>query len=79
LRGKLRNRFLTLLAQKEIAEQRRIKINEIVDETGIAFTTIQRWMRNEITKAEGPVLEAFCEYFDCDVGDLLYIDKSVNE
>ena len=71
----MRNKFLTFLAQKEIAEQRRIKINEIVAATGVSFTTVQRWMRNEVTKIEGTVIEAFCAYFDCDIGDLLYIDE----
>lgn len=73
----MRNRFLTFLAQKEIKEQRRIKINEIVAATGVSFTTVQRWMRNEVSKIEGTVIEAFCAYFDCDIGDLLYIDESV--
>lgn len=73
----MRNRFLTFLAQKEIREQRRIKTYEIVEATGVSFTTVQRWMRNEVSKIEGTVIEAFCAYFDCDIGDLLYIDESV--
>lgn len=73
----MRNRFLTLLTQKEQREQRRIKTYEIVETTGVTFSTVQRWIRNEVTKIEGPVIEAFCAYFDCDIGDLLYIDESL--
>jgi DNA-binding Xre family transcriptional regulator len=59
LHGKLRNNFLILLAQKEI---------------GISQPTVSRWMRNEVTKFEEPVMRSICEYFECNIGDLLYFE-----
>lgn len=72
---KLRNRFLTLVAEKEKREGRRIRNKEIAEAVGVNEHTVARWMKNDVAKIDVPVLEAFCEYFDCDVGDLLYMEK----
>jgi DNA-binding Xre family transcriptional regulator len=74
LPGILRTRFFTLLAEKELREGRRIRYNEIAAETGVSQPAVGRWARNEVTKFEAPVLVAFCRYFGCEIGDLLYID-----
>lgn len=76
--GKLRSRFLILLTEKERRDRRRIKTSEIAAETGISFPTVQRWLRDEVTKFESQVLEAFCDYLECEVGDLLYIEKKTD-
>jgi DNA-binding Xre family transcriptional regulator len=72
---KLRNRFIKLLAEKEMSEGRRIRNKEIAQAVGVAEHTVARWIRNDVGKIDVPVLEAFCEYFDCDVADLLYIER----
>lgn len=77
--GKLRSRFLTLVSIKEHEIGRRIKAIEIAEATGVSPATVGRWLKNEVNKFEGPVLEAFCSYFDCDVGDLLYIEPEKNK
>lgn len=78
MRRKLRNNFLMLLTQKEQREGRRIRHGEVVKETGITLATILRWEKNEVNKFEGPVIEAFCDYFGCEVGDLLYLERGEN-
>ena len=72
---KLRNRFFALLSQKEQQEGRRIRNKEIAEAVGVAEHTVARWIRNDVGKIDAPVLEAFCDYFGCDVGDLLYIER----
>ena len=73
--SKLHNRFLALLAAKETREGRRIRNKEIAQVLGINEHTVARWIRNDVTKIDVPVLERFCAYFECDVGDLLYINN----
>lgn len=75
--AKIRNRFLILLAEKEKIQGRRIRNKEIAEITGVTEHTVARWIRNDIGKIDLPVLESFCEYFGCDVGDLLYIDREI--
>jgi DNA-binding Xre family transcriptional regulator len=73
---KLRNRFFVLLTEKERQENRRITQTEIADRLGISIQTVGRWLRNEVDRFDAPVVEKFCDYFGCEVGDLLYIDRS---
>lgn len=77
--GKIRNRFFTLLGKKEQQLGRRITNTEISKATGISHPAVARWIRNEVTEAEFKVLAAFCEYFDCEIGDLLYIERDTEE
>ncbi|MBZ0282967.1 MAG: helix-turn-helix transcriptional regulator [Anaerolineae bacterium] len=73
--SRIRNRFLILLAEKEKREGRRIRNKEIAQVVGVTQHTVARWLKNEVDKVELPVLEAFCDYFACEVGDLLYIER----
>ena len=65
------NRFLTLLAEKGIRENRRISIAEVSRETGITRSTLQGWANNTISRFDAPVIEALCLYFDCEPGNLI--------
>jgi DNA-binding Xre family transcriptional regulator len=75
LSARLRNRFLIQLAEKEKREGRRIRNKEIAQAVGVNEHTVARWIRNDVAKIDVPVLEAFCNYFECDVGDLLYMER----
>jgi DNA-binding Xre family transcriptional regulator len=75
MKYRLRNRFLVLLHEKERKLDRRITQKEIAQETGISAHTIGSWVRNEVTKFEAPILARLCEYFECQVGDLLYLEE----
>lgn len=72
---RLRNRFFKLLSDKEQAEGRRITQTEVAETLGIAIHTVGRWMRNDVTKFEAPIIERMCDYFGCEVGDLLYLER----
>lgn len=41
---------------------------------GVTNHTITSWIRNDVRKYEAHIIEGFCDYFDCDVGNLLYFD-----
>ena len=69
------NRFRILLAEKETREQRRISLKEVQRQTGIAWGTLQSWANNKVTRFDTPVVVALCEYFECDLEDLLRLEK----
>lgn len=71
----VRNRFFQLLSDKERRENRRITQSEVADAVGVSLHTIIRWMRNDISKFEASVVARLCDYFDCEVGDLLYLER----
>jgi putative transcriptional regulator len=47
-------------------------------ETGIAWSTLNSWANNQLTRYDAPVIMALCEYFDCQVGDLLVFEKEIS-
>ena len=48
---------------------------DVQRETGIAWSTLNSWANNQLTRYDAPVIMALCEYFDCQVGDLLVYEK----
>jgi putative transcriptional regulator len=71
MNGRIANRFRVLLAEKATREQHSIAINDVQRETGIAWSTLNSWANNQVTRYDAPVIQALCEYFNCQVGDLL--------
>jgi len=54
---------------------RRIHNTEIAEAVGVTVQTIGRWMHNDVTKFEAPVIERLCVYLNCDIADLLYLER----
>jgi DNA-binding Xre family transcriptional regulator len=75
MKRKLKNRFMTLLHEKEQQLGRRIKQTEIAKAIGVSHPTIGNWMNGEVTKFEAHVLEGLCDYFQCDLSDLLMLEE----
>ena len=68
----LRCRLGLLIAQKADAENRKISFRTVAKETGIPASTISRFSTNKISRFESETIEAFCKYFKCNVGDIIY-------
>jgi putative transcriptional regulator len=71
---KVRNRLLELMQARERKLGRRIKQNDIAKFVGVSGHTITSWVRNDVTRFDSNLIEGICDYFDCDVGDLLYFE-----
>lgn len=76
MKGKLRNRLLFLITEKERRENRRITQTEVARAVNVSKHTIGRWLQHEIRQYDAELVENLCAYFDCDLGDLLYLDPS---
>lgn len=72
---RVHNNFLMLLTQKEQREKRRIRPGEITEALGTTRATLLRWIRDDISKFEGPLVISICDYFGCEISDLLYIGE----
>jgi putative transcriptional regulator len=74
--GKISNRLRMLLAEKATLEQRNIALKEVNRETGVAWSTLNAWANNQVTRYDAPVISALCDYFNCQVGDLLVYENN---
>lgn len=70
----LRNRLLELIQERERKMSRRIKLKDLASFVGVTNHTITSWVRNDVRKYEAHIIEGFCDYFDCDLADLLYFE-----
>jgi putative transcriptional regulator len=63
--------FNEVLGEKIKRDGQRISLSEISRQTGISKNALSHMSRDEITRINFSTLDALCEYFDCDPGDLL--------
>lgn len=71
---KVRNRLLELIQARERQIGRRVKQHDIATFVGVSDHTIINWIRNETNRYEGQIIERLCDYFDCEISDLLYFE-----
>jgi putative transcriptional regulator len=75
---KLKNRLDYLIIEKQRKEKKRIKLSEIAEAIDVRNNTITNWLKNDQQKLDIAVVERLCDYFECDLSDLLYFEI-VNE
>lgn len=63
------NRVPQLLRRKFGEE--RVNLSRVQEETGLSYSTVHRWATDKVDRADFPMLEIWCDYFDCNVGDIL--------
>lgn len=71
----MQTRLFELIKQRELAENRTITQKEVAEACGVSEPTIGRWVNNDLRRLEIHTLEQLCDYFNCEVGDLLYIKR----
>jgi DNA-binding Xre family transcriptional regulator len=72
----LKNRLLELIQERERKINRRIKLKDLASFVGVTNHTVTSWIRNDVRKYEAHIVEGLCDYFGCDVGDLLYFEMA---
>jgi putative transcriptional regulator len=62
----IKNRLAILMAEHGIKT-----MTEFSDKTGLDKNTISNWYNQKVTRFSSETLEIMCEFFNCQVGDLL--------
>lgn len=65
----VRNNLRVLMAKHKM------NIKDVHEKTGLSRTTISKLYNEESTKIGMDTIATLCELFDCEVNDLLYLDK----
>ena len=66
----INNRFGILLAEKRVKEKRNIPLSEVAEGTGLPPKTLFAWANNTVTRFDVHVINAICQYFGVQPGDL---------
>jgi len=67
----IRLRLRELLTQREERENRRIRLSEIAQATGLSTQTVSALVNNQTDRVSLKALAALCEYFGCQPSELL--------
>jgi len=67
----IENRFAAMLANIELKNRQRISNRQIAIAAGVSEPVVARWRAGDVSVYHANVLEAFCQYLDCQPGDLL--------
>lgn len=51
-------------------------ISKLSQDTGISRPTLTKIYNNETFRIEFETVEKLCDYFNCEVSDLMYLEKS---
>ena len=62
----IKNRLAILMAEHGIKT-----MTELSEETGLDKNTVSNWYNQKISRFSSDTLEIICDFFDCQVGDLL--------
>lgn len=66
------------MAEKALRENRKVTQRVVAEETGIPPSSISKYANDTLERIERDTLIALCDYFVCDVGDLLFIDRTAS-
>jgi DNA-binding Xre family transcriptional regulator len=73
-RTKIKNRLLELITERELKQGRRMRLRDIAEYVDVSDHTITSWIRNQVTRFDENVVVGLCNYFDIEIGDLLYFE-----
>lgn len=59
----------------QILENKGISQNQMAKDTGISVTTLRNLNHGRTTRISFEVLEKICQYLDCNVEDILCVEK----
>lgn len=70
-------RFGALLGKKMEKENRVITESEVAEAIGVTRQAVNKWANGHIVRFEMDMIERFCRYFECEIGDLLVLDPPI--
>lgn len=71
----VQNRVAELIARKQRQTGERITYATIAAATGLSEEAIGKWARNQVTRFDREMIAIFCDYFECELSDLLVYER----
>lgn len=71
----VKNRLLILMSEKQASEGRPVTASSVARDTKLTRQVVTKWINNDVKEFRADMIKAFCDYFNCDVGDLIEYDR----
>lgn len=59
------------LVARKAGGRENVVVQRLAQDLRLSYTTVTRWLEGDVTRADFPVLEAWCKYLGVGIGDLL--------
>lgn len=66
----------TLMAKHHDAGHGKVTYADITAATGLSSSTLSNLAQNKITRVDLDVISRICDFFGCDIGDLLSLEEA---
>lgn len=76
---RIRTYLKVLIALYETRTQSGLTYDDISDATGISTNTLSRMANNQQRRMDFSVLERLCDFFGCELHDLIHLEPPANE
>jgi putative transcriptional regulator len=70
----VKSNLVVLAAQKAQRDGQRVSLIRIAKDANVSKYTIYALANNELNEYPKDVIERLCNYFDCEIGDLLKLE-----
>lgn len=67
----VKNRLVALIGEKQAKTNKPVSQADVANAVGLSRQAIHKWTRNEIKTYPADTLDKLCQFFDCQVGDIL--------
>lgn len=71
----MENRILALMGELQAKNNVSVTQADVAQYVGMTPQAFSKWVNNDIRSYSVDILDKLCEYFDCEVGDILYRRK----
>lgn len=69
--SRLKCNFMIKIHLSTLMGERKLKISDVANDTGINRGTITRLYKETAERVDLDIIEKLCRYFECEVGDLI--------
>lgn len=59
------------LVAEKFGGESQVNMKQIEKDTGLNYVTVYKWVKGTVNRAEFKTISVWCEYFGCDVADVL--------
>lgn len=59
------------LAARKFGGADKINVTELQKDLGLSYNTVTAWVKGRVDRVDFRILEHWCAYFQCEVGDIL--------
>lgn len=75
----VKNKIIVLMGEKQARTGKPVSISDVAKAAGVSRQVMSNIVAGKTDSIKNSVLDALCDFFDCEVGDILYKERPKKE